>query len=72
VTHLENAADEREEEDCSRLVQLMTEFDLLRSFTPELHERTSIEQTSAFTLMNANIYVLRDRNQQMILSTRIL
>jgi len=65
--HVENAAVEREKEDCS------TACDLLRSFGPK-RPWTNVDRTRK--CFNTNVdnqtYLSRDRNQQMILCTRIL
>jgi len=52
VTHLENAAVEREKEDCSRLVHLATACALLRSFSPERLWTIVDRLASTFTLMH--------------------
>ena len=78
VTHLENAADEREKEDCSSYSSLndrvrSSAIVRARTFT----ERTSIEHSSPSPnthnahCTRSNICI-RDRNEQMILSIRIL
>jgi len=67
VTHLENAAVEREKEDCS------TACDLLRSFGPK-RPWTNVDRTRKcfYTNVDNQTYLSRDGNQQMILCTRIL
>jgi len=75
VTHLENAADAREKEDCSSYSSLN---DRVRS-TAIVQARTSMNEcqsnTQVLTLMHTikhSQYPSRYRNQQIILSTRIL
>ena len=75
VTHLENAADAREKEDCSSYSSLN---DRVRS-TAIVQARTSMNErqsnSQVLTLMHTikhSQYPSRYRNQQIILSTRIL